>query len=86
MNEKKYIDIKSLKRPVLKKCEMCDKVQEVYYKALIYDAETAGFIVGELSLCKQCGRNLHEIINKGNEDVEELGEVVLQEFTFDDEG
>ena len=74
----KYIKLVALKRPVLKKCSCCEKVQEVFFKAHIYDYKDQDILVGEMSLCRICGDNLNFIM--GNEI--ELGSKVIKQFTF----
>ena len=43
--EKDVIDIKVLRYPKLAKCSSCDRVRDIYYKALIYDVEDKKQIV-----------------------------------------
>lgn len=74
-----YIKINILKYPVLKKCECCDRVRDIYYNTEIKDHENEEFIIGNLNLCKQCGDNLNKIM--GNE--MNLGDKLIKEFTFD---
>ena len=78
MEKNKYITILPLKRPVLRKCECCGKVQDIYFRALIHDYENPELLVGEFSVCKSCGENLNKII--GNK--EEIGTKIIKEFKF----
>jgi len=75
------IDIKVLRYPKLAKCSSCDRVRDIYYKALIYDVENKKQIVGDLELCKLCGQNLHKAA--GNE--LNPGEEVIKTFNFSKE-
>ena len=78
MEKNEYITILPLKRAILKKCECCGKVQDIYFRAQIFDYENLDLLVGEISLCKSCGKNLNKII--GNK--EEIGTKVIKEFKF----
>ncbi len=71
-------DIKVLRYPKLAKCSSCDRVRDIYYKALIYDVEDKKQIVGDLELCKLCGENLNTAA--GNE--LKPGEEVIKTFNF----
>jgi hypothetical protein len=53
------IEIKILRYPKLAKCSSCDRVRDIYFKALIYDVDDRKSIVGDLELCKVCGENIH---------------------------
>ncbi len=76
--EKDVFDIKVLRYPKLAKCSSCDRVRDIYYKALIYDVEDKKQIVGDLELCKLCGENLNTAA--GNE--LKPGEEVIKTFNF----
>lgn len=76
MNNK--IEIKTLRYPTLKKCEICDRVKDIYFRTTIKDYDTPEFEVGNLNCCKDCGSNLSKIL--GNK--ENLGESIVKEFTF----
>jgi len=61
---KDVIEIKLVKFPSLHKCNCCNRVKDIYYKVLIYNAKTEGryekigdYIVGDLDFCKTCGDN-----------------------------
>lgn len=75
---KDYIKIAILKYPKLEKCNMCDRVKDIFYRADIFDYKNAEYIIGDLTLCKQCGDNLNKIL--GNEN--NLGEKIIKEFKF----
>lgn len=76
------IEIKVLKNPKLAKCNCCDKVKDICYKAILYDVDDSDLMFGDLDLCRACGNNLNKIIgNKNNPD-----EKVIQEFDFTQEG
>ena len=75
---KEYIKLISLKRSKFKKCECCEKVQELYYEAMIFDYDNPALLVGSIALCKLCGQNLNRIM--GNE--YDPGTKVIKEFSF----
>lgn len=75
-NEK--IIITSLRHPTLKKCEVCDRVKDIYFRVVIKDNENPDFEMGNLNCCKDCGTNLNEIL--GNS--EKVGESTIKTFSF----
>ena len=75
---KDRIIIATLRYPTIKKCEVCDRVKDIYFKAIIKDCENPEFEVGSLNCCKECGQNLNEIL----ENKEKIGETVVKEFNF----
>lgn len=79
----KYIKINQIKYPFTAKCECCNRVKDIYYKATIVDVEGKNehgedLIVGDLDFCKVCGENFNQAI--GNENSPD--EIVLKEFKF----
>ena len=79
----KYIDIKQVRYPYLAKCESCNRVKDIYYKATILDVDKKNesnrdLVVGDLDFCKNCGENFSMAI--GNE--EKIDEHVIKEFKF----
>lgn len=71
--KKKVIEIKLVKYPNLQKCNCCNRVKDIYYKVLIYNAKTEGryeevgdYIVGDLDFCKTCGDNFAEAIGESS--------------------
>ncbi len=76
--ENKYIKISTLRYPSLKKCEICERVKDIFFRAVIKDYDNTDFETGTLDCCKECGMNLNKIL--GNE--ENLGESIVKEFTF----
>lgn len=77
---KKYIEIRGLSRRVLKKCDCCNKVQDVAYRCDIHSYDKPDLLEGDLYLCQRCGDNLNKIINGG--DGLKLGEKVTKAFNF----
>ena len=75
---KEYIKLIPLKRAKFKKCQCCEKVQDLYYEAMIFDHNNSDLLVGSISLCKLCGQNLSRIM--GNE--YDPGTKVIKEFSF----
>lgn len=55
--------IESLAQTVYKKCDVCDKVKDNFFKLSIYDAKTQSLLVGSLNLCKFCGENIGNILS-----------------------
>lgn len=78
----KYIKINMVKYPYLAKCECCNRVKDIFYKAIIYSVESEeqkhDFIMGDLDFCKNCGDNFSKAI--GNE--EPPNELTIKEFKF----
>ena len=62
----------------LKKCGLCGRVRENYYKLLVSDVNNLEIISGELDLCKECGDNFNKVL--GNEF--DADEKVEAEFIF----
>lgn len=75
---KKHMELTILKYPSTKKCNCCERVKDIYYLLNVKDHENPDLIVGNLSLCKQCGDNFNKIL--GNE--LNIGEKIVKEFTF----
>lgn len=72
------IEIASLRHPTLKKCEICDRVKDIFFRVVIKDYDNSDFEVGTLNTCKDCGTNLNKILG-----VEEnLGESIVKTFSF----
>lgn len=74
----KGIDITIRKFKALKKCGLCGRVREIFYKLSISDYKKMEVLAGELDLCKECGDNLNKIL--GNEN--EANEITEKEFIF----
>lgn len=78
----KYIKINMVKYPYTAKCECCNRVKDIFYKATIYSVEPEeqkhDFIMGDLDLCKNCGDNFSKAL--GNEIAP--NEKVIKEFKF----
>lgn len=72
------IKIKNVRYPSLKKCGVCERVKDIFFRIIIKDFENEEFEVGNINACKQCGENLNKIL--GNK--EKLGEQVVKEFNF----
>lgn len=75
---KKYIKLVILRYPKMGKCECCDRVKDIYFKANIMDHDDPDLIVGDIQLCKQCGDNFNKIL--GNK--LDLGEKIVKNFSF----
>lgn len=75
---KNFIKINEMSRAVLKKCDCCNKVQDVKYRCDILNFGNRELLEGDLYLCFSCGSNLNLII--GNE--LEVGEKVVKSFNF----
>lgn len=73
-----FIDITLLRYPRLQKCVCCNRVRDIYYKALIKDINNKELLVGDLELCKVCGDNLNKALG-GELNADEK---VVKEFTF----
>lgn len=83
MENNKYITIKQVKYPYLAKCECCNRVKDIFYKAIIINVDSKDsinqdLIMGDLDFCKSCGENFSQAI--GNK--EKLDEHVIKEFKF----
>lgn len=79
----KYIKINMVKYPFMAKCECCNRVKDIFYKATIVDVEGKNkhgedLIMGDLDFCKNCGENFSLAI--GNE--EKINEITIKEFKF----
>lgn len=74
----KALKIESLAQSVYKKCDICGKVKDNFFKLSVYDAKTEQLLVGSLDLCKYCGENMGDILN-----VDTQPGVTLTEFTFE---
>ncbi|RUS49737.1 hypothetical protein QI30_19720 [Kurthia sp. 3B1D] len=61
--KKSRLKIVSLANKVYKKCECCDRVKDVYFTLLIYDAPTGEYLQGTIALCRVCGENLGDVLN-----------------------
>lgn len=61
--KKSRLKITSLANKVYKKCECCDRVKDVYFTLLIYDAPTGEYLQGSIALCRVCGENLGDVLN-----------------------
>lgn len=72
------IKISTRKFNQLKKCGLCGRVREIYYKMSVSDVENLELLAGELDLCYECGNNFNKILgNEFNAD-----EVVVESWTF----
>ncbi|THB60601.1 hypothetical protein [Vagococcus silagei] len=69
--------IESLAQSVYKKCDICNKVKDNFFKLSVYDAKTQELLVGSLDLCKFCGENIGDILNVTTEPG-----VTVTEFDF----
>lgn len=76
--KKEALKIESLAQSVYKKCNICGKVKDNFFKLSVYDAKTAKLLVGSLDLCKFCGENVGDILNVYTE-----AGVTITEFTFE---
>lgn len=76
--EKQAMKIESLAQSVYKKCDVCSKVKDNFFKLSVYDAKTTSLLVGSLDLCKFCGENIGDILNVTTE-----AGTTLTEFTFE---
>ena len=77
------IVIRQMSRGILKKCDCCNKVQEVVYRCDIHNHENPDLIEGDLYLCRRCGDNLHKIVSRETSEAPRLlGEKVVKSFTF----
>lgn len=80
----KNIDIKMVKYPYLAKCECCNRVKDIFYKANIYYVDPENpegekkYVMGDLDFCKNCGDNFARAI--GNE--QEPNESTVKTFKF----
>lgn len=74
----KLFDIKLLRYPKLAKCSSCNRVRDIYYKAIIYDVDDKKSVVGDLDLCKVCGENIHRAQGGDGEGPSE----VIKKFDF----
>lgn len=72
------LKIESLAQSVYKKCDVCGKVKDNFFKMSVYDAQTKKLLVGSLDLCKFCGENMGDILNVYTEPG-----ATLTEFTFE---
>lgn len=72
-----------VKYPYTAKCECCNRVRDIFYKATIYNVDSSNetgqeLIMGDLDFCKNCGDNFSKAI--GNE--EPPNEFTIKEFKF----
>ncbi|UUV99922.1 hypothetical protein [Vagococcus luciliae] len=59
----KGLKIETLAQTNYKKCDLCDKVKDIFFKLFVYDAQSASMIVGTLDLCKFCGENAGDLLS-----------------------
>ncbi|MFI3605855.1 hypothetical protein DFR54_11814 [Vagococcus fluvialis] len=76
--QNKALKIESLAQSVYKKCDVCGKVKDNFFKLSVYDAKTEKLLVGSLDLCKYCGENMGDILNVYTEPG-----ATLTEFSFE---
>lgn len=76
--QNEFIKINLLKFPKLAKCCCCNRVRDIYYKAMISDVSNKELIVGDLEFCKQCGDNFNRAL--GSEF--DADQKVIKEFIF----
>lgn len=76
--DNEFITINLLKFPKLQKCSCCNRVRDIYYKAIIYDVTNTDLVVGDLELCKQCGDNFNRALGSDLD----ANEKVVKEFIF----
>ena len=75
---KDYIKIQQLSRAVLKKCECCDKVQDIFYRVDILNYRNKDLLEGSLFMCRNCGSNFNKLL--GNE--LEIEEKITKKFNL----
>lgn len=61
---KEYLVITSYAQAVYRKCELCKRVKDVYYRLDVRNAESSSMLVGSLDMCKVCAQNMGEIVKK----------------------
>lgn len=77
--ENQHIKINVLKYPKLAKCCCCNRVRDIYYKAIVKDTSNPDLILGDLEFCKQCGDNFNRALG-GELDADQK---IVKEFKFD---
>lgn len=73
-----FIKLETFAQTAYHKCECCSRVRDIYFRANIYDADTAQMLVGSFELCKDCGANFGTILNQ-----KVTTESVVTDFSFD---
>ena len=54
----------TFQNPAYKKCECCDRVKDIFYRAEVMDFETETMLAGSFDMCKGCGENFADIIGQ----------------------
>lgn len=64
MNLQQLVIIDTLAARSYKKCGLCGRVRNLFYRMTIKDAKTGSMVVGSLLLCDQCGNNFGDMLGK----------------------
>ncbi len=73
-----FIKLETFAQAAYHKCECCSRVRDIFFRANIYDSDSAKMLVGSFELCKDCGENLGRILNQDTS-----SEKVVTDFNLD---
>lgn len=60
------------------KCECCSRVRDIYFRLNVRHAQAEDMLVGSFELCKDCGKNMGDILHTQVDT-----ERTLTDFTFE---